>query len=162
PWWVPAPLGEGASDEPRRAALCNPPLSARIDDAVIAALKTAARYLEAAGWVIEEVMPPHLEEAAQLFFSLIRTEEKTGTSMAIEKFGDEALRRARASTMACAVEMDFASYIRAFASRAAILREWQLFFARHPLLLMPVSYQRPLPIDFDQRGEQAVAEMLTA
>jgi amidase len=156
PWWVPAPLGEGPSDEPCRVALCNPPLSAQIDDAVIAALKTAARYLEAAGCVIEEVMPPHLEEAAQLFFSLIRTEERSGTSRAIEKFGDEAL------TMACAVEMDFAGYVKAFASRAAILREWQLFFARYPLLLMPVSYQRPLPVDFDQRGEQAAAEMLNA
>jgi amidase len=162
PWWVPAPLGGALSGQPQRVALCNPPLSAKADDAVILALKTAARYLEAAGWVIEELMPPHLEEAAQLFFSLIRTEEKTGTSRAIEKFGDEALRRARASTMACAVEMDFAGYVRAFARRASILREWQLFFERHPLLLMPVSYQQPLPIDFDQRGEQAVAEMLNA
>jgi amidase len=27
---------------------------------------------------------------------------------------------------------------------------------------MPISYQRPLPIDFDQRGDKAVAEMLDA
>src|SRR5262245_62433616 len=27
---------------------------------------------------------------------------------------------------------------------------------------MPISYQRPLSNDFDQRGEQAVAEMLSA
>jgi amidase len=121
-----------------------------------------AQYLDAAGWEIEELMPPHLEEAAQLFFSLIRTEEKTETSRAIEEFGDEALRRARASTMACAVEMDLAGYVRALARRATILREWQLFFERYPLLLMPVSYQRPFPIDFDQRGDQAVAEMLSA
>src|SRR5262249_27506765 len=33
---------------------------------------------------------------------------------------------------------------------------------RYPLLLMPISYQRPLSNDFDQRGEQAVAEMLSA
>jgi amidase len=60
------------------------------------------------------------------------------------------------------VEMDFAGYVRALARRATILREWQLFFERHPLLLMPVSYRRPFPIDFDQRGDQAVAEMLSA
>jgi len=162
PWWVPAPLGDAPSGGPRRVALCNPPVSAKADDAVIAALKVAARNLEAAGWAIEEVMPPHLKEAAQLFFSLIRTEEKAGTTTAIEKFGDQALRRARASTMACAIEMDFAGYVKAFARRATILREWQLFFERYPLLLMPISYQRPLSNDFDQRGEQAVAEMLSA
>jgi len=93
---------------------------------------------------------------------LIRTEEKAGTTTAIEKFGDQALRLARASTMACAIEMDFAGYVKAFARRATILREWQLFFERYPLLLMPISYQRPLSNDFDQRGEQAVAEMLSA
>jgi len=81
PWWVAAPLGDIPSGQPRRVALCNPPLSAKADDAVIAALKVAARYLEAAGWAVDELMPPHLEEAAQLFFSLIRTEEKTGTSI---------------------------------------------------------------------------------
>jgi amidase len=162
PCWVPAPLGEAPSRRPRRVVLCNPPLSAKADDAVIAALGMAAQYLDAAGWEIEELMPPHLEEAAQLFFSLIRTEEKTETSRAIEEFGDEALRRARASTMACAVEMDLAGYVRALARRATILREWQLFFERYPLLLIPVSYQRPFPIDFDQRGDQAVAEMLSA
>src|SRR5262245_37026079 len=68
PWWVPAPLGDAPSGGPRRVALCNPPVSAKADDAVIAALKVAARNLEAAGWAIEEVMPPHLGEAAQLFF----------------------------------------------------------------------------------------------
>jgi len=58
--------------------------------------------------------------------------------------------------------MDFAGYVRALARRGTILREWQLFFERFPLLLMPVSYQRPFPIDFDQRGDRAVAEMLSA
>jgi amidase len=161
PWWVPAPLADTTSGQSQRVAMCNP-LPAKADAAVIAALKSAARFLDAAGWAIEEVMPPHFDEAAQLFFSLIRTEEKATTSRAIEEFGDEALRRARASTMACAVDMDFAGYVRALARRASILREWQLFFERYPLLLMPVSYQRPFPIDVDQRGDQVVAEMLGA
>jgi len=162
PWWVPAPLKIESPQQPLRVALCKVPGSAKLDSAVVMALQTAARYLDGAGCVIEEAAPPHLEEVAQLFFSLIRTEEKTGTSQAIEKFGDEALRRARASTMACAVEMDFAGYVRALARRGTILREWQLFFERFPLLLMPVSYQRPFLIDFDQRGDRAVAEMLSA
>jgi amidase len=162
PGWVPAPLSEAVSGQPRRVAMYIPPSSTMVDDAVTAALRTAAKYLDTAGWAVEELVPPHLEEAARLFFSLIRTEEKAGTSMAIEEFGDDALRRARASTMACAVEMDLAGYVRALARRATILREWQLFFERYPLLLMPISYQRPFPIDFDQRGDLAVAEMLAA
>jgi amidase len=129
PWWVPAPLDENLSQRPFRVALAIPPASARADDAVIAAIKTAARWLQDAGCEIEEASPPRLQEAAELFFSLIRTEEKAGTTRAIEEFGDDALRRARASTMAAAAEMDFAGYVRAFARRASILREWQFFLS---------------------------------
>ena len=64
--------------------------------------------------------------------------------------------------MAYADEMDFADYVKAFARRASILREWLLFFEVYPLLLMPVSWQRPFPIDYDQQGDAAVAHMLTA
>jgi amidase len=118
--------------------------------------------LENAGYAVEIATPPGFEEAARLFFSLIRTEETSSTTKAIEKFGDDALRRARSSTLAYASELDFEGYVRAFARRAFLLGEWQLFFGRYPLLLMPISYQRPLPSDFDQRGNKAVAEMLDA
>ena len=89
-------------------------------------------------------------------------EEQAGTTKAIERLGDEALRRARASTMAYASELDFEGYVKAFGRRASILREWMLFFERYPLLLMPVSWQRPFPVDFDQQGDAAVARMLNA
>ena len=60
--------------------------------------------------------------------------------------------------MAYASELDFEGYIKAFARRASILREWMLFFEHYPLLLMPVSWERPFPVDFDQQGDAAVAE----
>jgi amidase len=64
--------------------------------------------------------------------------------------------------MAYAAELDFEGYVKAFARRAAILREWMLQFERYPLLLMPVSWERPFPVDFDQQGDDAVRRMLTA
>jgi amidase len=33
---------------------------------------------------------------------------------------------------------------------------------RYPLLLMPVSCEKPFPVDFDQEGDAAVKRMLTA
>ena len=133
-----------------------------IDPAISSAVTQAARWLEAAGYTVEEAAPPCFEEAARWFFTLVRTEEKAGTSRAIDTLGDEPLRRARASTMAYASELDFEGYIKAFARRAAMLREWMLFFERYPLLLMPVSWERPFPVDFDQQGDDAVKRMLTA
>ena len=55
--------------------------------------------------------------------------------------------------MAYATELDFPGYVRAFGRRASILREWLQFFERYPMLLMPVSFERPFPIDLDQRGD---------
>jgi amidase len=111
---------------------------------------------------VEEAAPPRFDEAARLFFALIRAEEKAGTTSAIDTLGDDALRRARASTMAYAEELDFQGYVKALGRRVSICREWQLFMERYPLLLMPVSCERPFPVDFDQEGDAAVKRMLTA
>ena len=126
------------------------------------AVTQAAAWLEDAGYRVEPAQPPRLEEAARLFFTMVRSEEQAGTTKAIEQLGDDALRRARASTLAYAHELDLAGYVTALARRAAILRDWLLFLERYPLLLMPVSWQRPFPVDYDQRGDEAVARMLTA
>jgi amidase len=93
---------------------------------------------------------------------LVRSEERSSTTSAIDRLGDDELRRARASTMAYASELDYDGYIKVFARRASILREWMLFFERYPLLLMPVSCERAWPADYDQRGDKAVAHMMTA
>ena len=162
PWWIPAQNGPGPTAGPHRVGMFAAPADVDVDPAVASALRQAAASLAGAGYVVEDAVPPRFDEVARLFFTLIRTEEKAGTTTAIERLGDDALRRARASTMAYASELDFEGYIKAFARRAAILREWMLFFERYQLLLMPVSWQRPFPIDFDQAGDDLVAQMLTA
>jgi amidase len=162
PWWVPAQLDAGSALGSVRVAMVAHAPGIAIDQAISVSIRDAARWLEDAGYRVEEVTPPRLEEAGEMFFTVVRTEEKAGTTKAIERFGDAALRRARASTMTYAGELDFEGYIQAFARRISILREWMLFFERYPLLLMPVSWERPFPIDFDQQGDNAVRRMLTA
>ena len=162
PWWQPPNSERRVQSHPIRVAMIARPNGVETDIAVAEAVRAAARSLDDAGYRIEEAQPPFFEEAARLFFTLIRTEEKLSTTRAIDTLGDDALRRARASTMAYADELDFEGYVKAFARRATILREWLLFFEKYPLLLMPVSRERPFPIDFDQKGDAAVRRMLTA
>ena len=162
PWWTPAEVGSRPATRPVQVAMVAKIAGVDIDPAVSSAIKQAARWLEDAGYRVEEAVPPRFDEAARLFFTLVRSEEKAGTTKAIEHLGDDALRRARASTMAYASELDFEGYVKAFARRASILRDWMLFFERYPLLLTPISWQRPFPVDFDQQGDEAVAQMLSA
>jgi len=162
PWWAPVDSGLEPSKKPVTVALFAECPGIAMDPAISDALSTAAKWLEDAGYRVEPATPPHFDEAARLFFTLVRSEERSSTSSAIDRLGDEELRRARASTMAYASELDYDGYIKAFARRASILREWMLFFERYPLLLMPVSCERAWPADYDQRGDKAVAHMMTA
>jgi amidase len=162
PWWTPAEMDPEVATRPARVAVFAKTEGVAIDPAISSAVTQTARWLEAAGYPVEEAVPPCFEEAARWFFTLVRTEEKAGTSRAIDTLGDEQLRRARASTMAYAADLDFEGYIKAFARRAAMLREWMLFFERYSLLLMPISWERPFPVDFDQQGDDAVKRMLSA
>jgi amidase len=80
----------------------------------------------------------------------------------IERYADAAALNTRLSTKVFAGHYDFDNYIRALARRTGILREWNEFFERYPLLLMPVSWKRTFPIDEDQKGPEAMRKLLEA
>jgi amidase len=162
PWWVPVPILAHPRPRPCMVALVAKNPGAETDPAVSKALRSAAQWLEDVGYRVEEEGPPHLEEIARLFFTMVRSEERSTTTSAIDRLGDDQLRKARASTMAYASVLDYDGYIGAFGRRATILRQWMLFLERYPLLLMPVSSLKPVPLDYDQQGDAAVARMLTA
>jgi len=163
PWWVPVPLRKDLPS-PGRIALS----MQKSEPAVQAALRQAAKWLEEAGYRVEEAEPPRLEEAGRLFFTVVvseglaSTEDRAGTSRAIEAYGDAPAKRARRSTVASLKPLDYEGYINAFARRAAILRQWMVFFERYQALLLPVSRVRPFPVDEDQRGDAAMAALLEA
>ena len=167
PWWVPVPLSDTVPP-PGRVALCTRIPEADVDPAVAAAVKQAGKWLADAGYEVEEAAPPHLHEAGSLFFTLVVSEnavskdDRAGTTKAIEALGDEACRRARRSTVAAIQALDYEGYVSALARRAALLRRWMVFFERYQLVLMPVSWQRPFPVDEDQKGDAAVAALLRA
>ncbi len=170
PWWAPVPLGEPEqARRPCKVAIVTGLPGIDVDPAVATAVQKAGQWLADAGYGVEEAVPPRFVEAASVFWTLLMTEEraasaneKAASSSGIELYGDEQVRRARGSTRAYAPALDFNGYIRALASRATMLREWLKFLERYPLLVMPVSWQRAFPIDFDQRGDETMRRLLDA
>ena len=167
PWWVPVPL-RNETPPKGRVALCSGIPEADVDPAVAAAVKQAGKWLAEAGYEVEEAAPPHLHEAGSLFFTMVvsenavSTDDRAGTTKAIEALGDEPCKRARRSTVANIKPLDYEGYVAALARRAALLRRWMVFFERYQLVLMPVSWQRPFPADEDQKGDEAVGRLLRA
>lgn len=169
PWWVPAATDARPVPRPVRVAMFAGADGVETDPAVTGAVRAAGRALANAGYRVEEVAPPRFAEVAGMFWSLLMTEERAATAnekaastRGIQEYGDEAVKRARGATAACATPYGFDDYIRALARRSTILRDWQIFMEDHPLILMPVSWKLPYPIDHDQKGEDAVREMLAA
>jgi amidase len=169
PFWVPVPLSDHIARRPCRAAVFADLPGADIDPAVSVAVRQVGTWLQDAGYTVEEVVPPKFEEVASLFWTLLMTEERAASknemaasTSGIENFGDAAVRRTRAATIAYARQLDFDGYIRAMAHRTRLLREWLAFLERYPLVVMPVSWQRPFPIDADQQGNEAMRRLIEA
>ena len=164
PWWLPACNDPQFRPKSARAAIFSWMADRQIDPAVTAAIRQAGLWLEDAGYRVEEAAPPRFAETAHLFWDLIMTEERAASeaemaasTRAIELYGDEAVKRNRRGTLKYSKLYNFEDYIRALARRATIQHEWQVFLERYPVLVMPVSWMRPFPIDFDQRGDEIVS-----
>ncbi|WP_447778673.1 amidase family protein [Variovorax boronicumulans] len=162
PWWAPAPLESAASSSHVSVALCTELPGYACDPEVADALQRAARRLESAGYRVESAQPPRLREAADLWLSLTMADSRLLVEEALMRDGDDTIRQAYRAMDAHAPQFDTASYMRALAARTGLMREWALFLQRHPLLLMPVSWRHPFPVDADQHGSAAMREILDA
>jgi amidase len=161
PWHVPLPL-EGPS-MPRHAALCLRPGGVAIAPEVEAALWDARDRLVDAGWHVEEIHDtPSVTEAAEIQEQLWLGDGFASLVSAVEQDGDPGALavvagvRSRVATLAPDV------IARALVRRATAAREWQLFFARHPVLLVPVSAELPFPDDLDLQSDQGFQRVWNA
>ncbi len=162
PWQASFPIDSVRKTFPTRVAVCAAMPGFVADEAVSAAIMQAARWLEDAGCVVEEVAPPRFQEATDLWLALTMNKLAAGLGDIIEQHGDDAVRAAIGTQRRQTAAMDLAGYMNALSLRTTLLREWQQFFERYPLLLMPVSWQRPFLIDADRQGGDAARNILDA
>ncbi len=160
PWWVPAPL-EGPA-MPRRAALCLEPDGLETSAEVKAAVADAGKRLERAGWTVEEVAPPPLQEAADLQTKLWLGEGYEAQLAAAEREGDPGALACLRGNRAKVVPFDGAAYSQALTRRATLTRQWLQFFETYAVLLMPVSGELPFPDGLDMRDEASFARVWRA
>ena len=156
PWWAPAPL-EGPA-VPKRVALCFYPDGLETEPAVVKALQDAARRLGEAGWRVDtlDAIPP-LKEAADLQIRMWLADGYDAMVEAARKEGDRGALVALAGQRERAAGMDLARYSALLTRRAALTRQWELFFAEYPVLLLPVSAELPFPDQLDLAGDETCA-----
>ena len=160
PWWVGVPL-EGPP-APKRAALCIAPDGMAVQPVVEAALRDAAKRLEAAGWVVEEAESPPLAEPAALQALLWLAEACRGNKAALEKEGDPDALFVFAQMEALCATPDFNALLDAFQKRAAFVRAWMEFFERFPVAITPVSGELPFRDQEDVESPEAFRRIMAA
>ena len=162
PQWVPAPLEFADAREPTRVAVFRSWANSYVDPSVSAAVDQAAHWLQAAGYTIEEVEPPHFSEVSAMQFHMVMNDMRRGGEPFMREHGDEALRTALSHYMTSNPVWDRDQYLEGMTRRFNIARDWAVFFEQYPVLLMPNSWERQLPIDDDQRSAERTAQILLA
>src|SRR5476649_1497955 len=161
PWWVPAPL-EGPA-MPRRAALCLCPDGLETVAEVKAAVADAGKRLERAGWVVEEIgNTPPLREAAELQTKLWLGDGYEAQLEAAEREGDPGALACLRGNKAKVYPFDTTAFSKTLVRRATLTREWQLFFEKYAVLLMPVSGELPFPDGLDRCDDDSFARVWRA
>ena len=160
PWWVDMPL-EGPP-APKRAALCLRPDGMAIVPEVEAALRDAAKRLQAAGWVVEEAASPPLREPAALQAMLWLAESRRGLNAAVTQEADPDAFFVFAEMEALCPAPDLNAFMDGLQKRVTFLRQWMEFFEHFPVVIMPVSGELPFRDNEDVESRQAFRRIMDA
>ncbi|HBN30843.1 MAG: amidase family protein [Rhodobacterales bacterium] len=153
PWWVPAPM-EGPVFA-KRVALCVAPEGMKVAPEVKAALMDAAHRLEAAGWQVEDIPIPPMQEAADINAQLWMAEMRAGAAEMVALENEADSQFVFAQMTARSAEIDINGLLNALKNRATLVRQWQVFLASHPVVLCPVSGELPFTQQQDVQSEAA-------
>lgn len=145
---IPLPFPGSTGSQPpvigvlREDAIC--PRSATVS----AALERAVIALQAAGYRVQELRVPELEEAWRLWWLLVM-EETRALLPDIERDGDAPIKAWIRYNYAIAAEMwgphpTLSDYIRGYTRRAALIGRVQQTLQSYPILLLPVANDEPM------------------
>jgi amidase len=158
PWWMPVPLAGPAAPTPIRVAMCADPMGSGVDPASAEAVHAAAKALEAAGYVVEEVNFPDFAAVSARWFD-IAADQRDHLSAVYEKVADADSLAAHHLVASGQRRFDTGRFRAALAKRTFYARRWAEFTHRYPIVLGPSASAPPFPYGFDVAGPAEVDEM---
>jgi len=148
PWWAPVPLGD-AVVAPHKISLVLDPGGSTMTGQVLAGVKNAGVRLTDAGYTVEEIAPPDLEEAADIWRVICLGELIMLLEPAVKDIIGPTLQRAFDCYRQFLPGFKPEMILDALARRRGVLRNWLEFFEEFPLIVAPVGTEPPNTRDED-------------
>ena len=161
--WVDAPLIGPPLARPLKIALAPVIPGGFTHPAQADAVRTAGKHLAAAGYVVEEVVPPDVEEVVRVWHVIGAGDLFRTLAPAIMKDGDaNAVTSLRHWLTLSPPITDLAIVMDAYARRDLLIFRWQVFFRRYAAVVMPTLCDLPPPVDQDLTlaGQKKVLDAL--
>jgi amidase len=117
--------------------------------AVASAVRQAGRWLEDAGYAVEEVEPPELGTVADLWAAIAMEDVIAALEPAAAHYGDAGIKQALGLWRAVHPPRDVRHVLDGLAQRDRLLRLWELFLEERPLVVTPASNEPAFPVDLD-------------
>ncbi len=149
PWWVPAHHHGRARQRPIKAGLITGAPGLYTHPQVAEAVRKAGAALSNAGYIVEEVTPPSIVEARELWLKLVAADIREMLWETIEANADPLGMKAVKLWRDALPSIGIAEYIKGFAQVTRHRREWSLFLEQYPVLIGPNSGDLPFEIGFD-------------
>jgi amidase len=144
--WVDAPLYGPPPQRPVRVAIAPELPGGHTHPAQSEAVRKAGRHLAAAGYQVDEMLPPETEEVARLWHVICSGDVLRDVGSKIEKMGDQdAVTSLRFWRELYPAPNDPNTVLDALAQRDRLLFAWQTFFQDWPLVVMPTLCDLPPP-----------------
>ena len=141
--WADMPLQGPAPARPIRVALMPEPPGGPTHPAQAEAVRQAGRHLAAAGYAVEEVTPPDLDQVVATWHHLCGTDSALGLWPLMQQVGDADAIASMKSWLEAFPPTDLAGFAAALQRRDALQMRWLPWFEQWPLLVTPVLCDLP-------------------
>jgi len=149
PWSVPAPLRGPEPARPVRVALVVDPAGHDTAKQVQEGVRKAARALEGAGYVVEEVEPPSIDAAVKTLLDMLNTPDMRAGWQMMSHMMPADTRQFLSAFFEVAGDPDPVTTMRSFMMRRSLLRAWGEFQQTHPLIVAPIYTDIPFEAGTD-------------
>ena len=157
PFWMPVPFDDWPDEpQPIRVGVTTENYGHPMHPQVLALVEKAADYLSDAGYAVERLTTPSVDEAADCWFRYLGYELKTYLMPFAKEYGSETIQKIFEWYFQMGTVSDAEAYRDGIKDRTAMTRQWNILLDQTPLILSPFFLQPTPDWDCDERSFEAL------